>query len=130
MTSPTRDRLEAALPLGARAGIEMMREKEPVTASDYSRSGFAAGRGAAISSYARLPNPVPPAGELTALAVPPSVSNNNSKSVEVSNQTSLGTIEIVTQAMDAARIAQDIGMELEKNPLLPGVNAADGSVLY
>ncbi len=125
-----RDRVEAALPLGARAGLEMRREKEPVTASDYSRSGFAAGRGAAISSYARLPNPVPPAGELTALAVPPSVSNNNSKSVEVSNQTSIGTIEIVTQAMDATRIAQDIGMELEKNPLLAGVNASDGSVMY
>ncbi len=106
----------------------MMREKEPVTASDYSRSGFAAGRGAAISSYARLPNPVPPAGELTALAVPPSVSNNNSKSVEVSNQTSIGAINVVTQATDAAGIARDMVSALEQNPLIPGVNAADGGV--
>lgn len=120
--------VEAALPLGTRAGIEMMREKDPVTASDYSRSGFAAGRGAAISSYAQRQNPVPPSADLTGLAVPPSVSNTNSKSVDVSSQTSIGTITVVTQATDAAGIARDMVSALEQNPLIPGVNAADGGV--
>ena len=123
-----RDRLEAALPLGARAGIEMRREKEPVTAYDYARSGFAAGRGAAIPSYAQRQNPIPPSTALTALAVPPSVSNTNSKSVDVSNQTSIGAINVVTQATDAAGIARDMVSALEQNPLIPGVNAADGGV--
>lgn len=122
------DAVEAVLPLGARAGIEMMREKDPVTASDYSRSGFAAGRGAAIPSYAQRQNPVPPSADLTGLAVPPSVSNTNSKSVDVSNQTSIGAITVVTQATDAEGIARDMGAALEQNPWLSGVNAADGGV--
>lgn len=124
-----RDRLEAALPLGARAGIEMMQEKEPVTASDYSRSGFAAGRGAAIPSYAQRQNPIPPSTALTAVAVPPSVSTSN-HNTEISSQTHINQLNMYTQATDAEGIVRDIQGEFDRNPLLPGVNAADGSVLY
>ncbi len=122
-----RDRLEAALPLGARAGLEMRREKEPVTASDYSRSGFAAGRGAAIPSYAQRQNPIPPSTALTAVAVPPSVSTSN-RNTEISSQTHINQLNMYTQATDAEGIVRDIQGEFDRNPLLPGVNAADGGV--
>ena len=103
-------------------------EKSSESVPAQSRAGFAAGRGAAIPAYAPLQNPVPPAGELTALAVPSSVSNTNSKSVDVSSQTSIGAITVVTQATDAEGIVRDIQGELDRNPLTPGVNAADGGV--
>ena len=92
-----------------------------------SRAGFAAGRGAAIPAYAPLQNPVPPAGELAALAVPPSVSTSN-RNTEISSQTHINQLNMYTRATDAEGIVRDIQGELDRNPLIPGVNAADGGV--
>lgn len=80
-----------------------------------------------IPAYAPLQNPVPPAGELTALAVPPSVSTSN-RNTEISSQTHINQLNMYTQATDAEGIVRDIQGELDRNPLIPGVNAADGGV--
>lgn len=73
------------------------------------------------------PSPVPPSAELTALAVPPSVSTS-SRNTEISSQTHINQLNMYTQATDAAGIVRDIQGELDRNPLIPGVNAADGGV--
>ena len=74
------------------------------------------------------PSPVPPSADLTALAVPPSVSTSN-RNTEISSQTHINQLNMYTQATDAEGIVRDIQGELDRNPLIPGVNAADGGVL-
>ena len=74
------------------------------------------------------PSPVPPSADLTALAVPPSVSPSN-RNTEISSQPHINQLNMYTQATDAEGIVRDIQGELDRNPLIPGVNAADGGVL-
>ena len=74
------------------------------------------------------PSPVPPSADLTALAVPHSVSTSN-RNTEISSQTHINQLNMYTQATDAEGIVRDIQGELDRNPLIPGVNAADGGVL-
>ena len=74
-----------------------------------------------------MPSPVPPSAELAALAVPPSVSSS-SRNTEISSQTHINQLNMYTQATDAEGIVRDIQGELDRNPLIPGVNAADGGV--
>lgn len=121
--------MEAALPPGARAGMEAARERMPSASAEPSRSGMAAGRGPVImSSYASMQEKIPSSRALTETSVPPSVTNNANRSTEINSQTSIGTVTVVTQATDAEGIVRDIQGELDRNPLTPGVNAADGGV--
>lgn len=73
--------------------------------------------------------PVVPSSEtLTETAVPASASSNNQ--TNVSAETSIGVINIQTQATDAEGIARDMGAAMKDNPLMSGVYAADGGVTY
>lgn len=81
-----------------------------------------------MSSYASMQEKIPSSRALTETSVPPSVTNNANRSTEINSQTSIGTVTVVTQATDAEGIVRDIQGELDRNPLIPGVNAADGGV--
>lgn len=70
---------------------------------------------------------VPSNSDLTFAAVPPSVSTSN-RNTEISSQTHINQLNMYTQATDAEGIVRDIQGELDRNPLIPGVNAADGGV--
>ncbi len=72
----------------------------------------------------------PTNAELTSAAVPPSVYTSSRRETNVSSQTHIQNLTVQTAATDAAGIARDMGTELERNPLLSGVNAADGGVIY
>ena len=81
-----------------------------------------------MSSYASMQEKIPSSRALTEISVPPSVTNNANRNTEISSQTHINQLNMYTRATDAEGIVRDIQGELDRNPLIPGVNAADGGV--